>query len=311
MRSEKSYKGHLTMFVANIIFGLSTPITKSLLSGGVLTPYSISFLRVAGAGLLFWITSIFVKENKVNAKDLIMLFFAGMLGVTVNQFSFVKGLSMTSPINAAIIVTLTPIITMILAAVYQKEPITRKKVTGVFIGACGALLLILTSVQMINNAGSAMGNMLCLLSSLSYALYLTAFKKLINRHSPITLMKWMFLFSAVVTLPVCLNDIQSIPWQTISVNEYVRISYVVILATFVTYMLIPVGQKLLRPTTLSMYNYVQPLVASLVAVAVRLDDFGWDTVLAAVLVFCGVYIVTQSKSRAQLEEEQHDKKHLS
>ena len=311
MKSEQSYKGHLTMFVVNLIFGLNTPITKSVLSD-TLTPYSLYFLRIAGASLLFWIASVFVKENKVSSRDLMMLFLAGMLGVAINQFSFVKGLSMTSPINAAIIVTLTPIITMVLSAIFQKEPITRKKVVGVFIGACGALLLILTSVQVISNAGSAMGNMLCLLSSLSYALYLTAFKKLINRHHPITLMKWMFLFSAIVTLPICWNDIQSIPWQAISTSEYVRIGYVVILATFVTYMLIPVGQKLLRPTTLSMYNYIQPLVASLVAVAIGLDDFGWNTVLAAVLVFCGVYIVTQSKSRAQqLEEEQHDKKHLS
>jgi drug/metabolite transporter (DMT)-like permease len=260
-------------------------------------------LRIAGAGLLFWIASVFVKEDKVSSKDLLMLFFAGMLGVTVNQFAFIEGLSMTSPINAAIIVTLTPIITMVLAAIYQKEPITRKKVAGVFVGACGAVLLILTAAQAINNTGSMTGNLLCLLSSASYALYLTAFKGLINKYSPITLMKWMFLFSAIVTLPLCLDDIRSVSWQAIPLNGYLRIGYVVILATFVTYMLIPVGQKLLRPTTLSMYNYLQPVVASLAAIAMGLDSFGWNTALAAVLVFCGVYIVTQSKSRAQIEEE--------
>jgi drug/metabolite transporter (DMT)-like permease len=260
-------------------------------------------LRIAGAGILFWIVSIFMKEDKVSPRDLFMLFFAGILGVAVNQFAFIEGLSMTSPINAAIIVTLTPIITMVLAAIYQKEPITRKKVAGVFIGACGAVLLILTAAQAISNTGSMMGNMLCLLSSASYALYLTAFKRLINKYSPVTLMKWMFLFSAIVTLPLCLGDMRSVPWQTIPLNEYLRIGYVVILATFVTYMLIPVGQKQLRPTTLSMYNYLQPVVASLAAIAMGLDSFGWNTALAAVLVFCGVYIVTQSKSRAQIEEE--------
>jgi drug/metabolite transporter (DMT)-like permease len=290
------------MLVVNVIFGLNTPITKSILSG-VLTPYSVNFLRIAGAGLLFWIVSIFVKEDKVSSKDLLMLFFAGLLGIAVNQFAFVEGLSMTSPINAAIIVTLTPIITMVLSAIFQKEPITRKKVAGVFVGACGAVLLILTAAQAVNNTGSMTGNLFCLLSSASYALYLTAFKRLINKHSPITLMKWMFLFSAIITLPLCLNDMQSVSWQTIPLNGYLRIGYVVILATFVTYMLIPVGQKLLRPTTLSMYNYIQPVVASLAAIAMGLDSFGWNTGLAAVLVFCGVYIVTQSKSRAQIEEE--------
>ncbi len=303
MRSERSYKGHLTMLFVNIIFGLNTPLTKAILSG-VLTSYGISFLRMAGATLLFWIASIFMKEEKVSLKDLMMLFFAGMLGVAINQFSFVKGLSLTSPINAAIIVTLTPITTMILSAIFQKEPITRKKVVGVFIGASGALLLIFTSIHAGgNNSGSMMGNIFCLLSSTAYAFYLTAFKKLINKHSPVTLMKWMFLFSTIVTLPICLNDIQAVSWTAISLNGYLLIGYVVILATFVTYMLIPVGQKLLRPTTLSMYNYLQPLVASLVAMAMGIDSFGWNTAVAAVLVFCGVYIVTQSKSRAQILEE--------
>jgi drug/metabolite transporter (DMT)-like permease len=310
MKSEQSYKGHLTMFVVNIIFGMNTPISKSVLTN-TLTPYSLYFLRIAGAASLFWIASVFIKENKVGARDLTMLFLAGMLGVAINQFSFVKGLSMTSPINAAIIITLTPIITMILAAVYQKEPITRKKVAGVLIGACGALLLILTSMQMVNNAGSTTGNILCLLSALSYAFYLTAFKKLINRHSPVTLMKWMFLFSTIISLPVCLEDIEKISWQVIPAGSYLRIGYVVVLATFITYMLIPVGQKLLRPTTLSMYNYLQPLIAALAAMAMGLDHFGWNTALAAVLVFCGVYIVTQSKSRAQLLEEEELKEEES
>ncbi len=302
MKSERNYKGHLTIFMVNIIFGLNMPITKSVLTD-TLTPYSLYFTRIAGATLLFWIASVFVKENKVSARDLMMLFLAGMLGVAINQFSAVKGLSMTSPIHATIIITLTPVFTMILAAVHQKEPITRKKVTGVLIGACGALLLILTDTQTANNAGSMMGNILCLLSSLSYAFYLTAFKKLINKHSPVTLMKWMFLFSIIVSLPVCIDDIKTVSWHVIPASSYLRICYVVVLATFITYMLIPMGQKLLRPTTLSMYNYLQPLTAALAAMAMGLDSFGWNTALAAVLVFFGVYVVTQSKSRAQLEEE--------
>lgn len=304
MKSERSYKGHLVMLITNIIFGLNTPITKSLMSE-YLTPYSLNFFRVAGACLLFWIASVFVKEEKVARQDFIMLFFAGMLGITINQFSFVKGLSMTSPINAAIIITLTPIITMILASIYQKEPITKKKVSGVFIGASGALLLLLSGIQAINGSGSMIGNLFCLLSSFSYALYLTVFKKLITKHSPVTLMKWMFLFSTVVTFPFCLDDIQIIPWQTISVNGYLRIGYVIVLATFLTYMLIPIGQKLLRPTTLSMYNYSQPLVASIVSVMAGLDNFSWNTLIAAILIFSGVYVVTQSKSRAQMEKERN------
>ena len=299
MKSERSYKGHLTILTVNIIFGLNTPITKSLMSD-ILTPYALNFFRIAGACLLFWIISPFVKEEKVSRQDLIMLFFAGMLGVTINQFSFLTGLSMTSPINAAIIITLTPIITMILAAVFQKEPITGKKITGVLIGASGAVFLILTTIGMTNGTGNWLGNIFCLLSSLSYALYLTAFKGLITKHNPITLMKWMFLFSVITTVPFTLNEIEAIPWQMFSWSVSLRIFYVVVLATFVTYILIPTGQKLLRPTTLSMYNYLQPLFASSVAIVAGLDTFGWNTLLAAVLIFTGVYVVTQSKSRAQV-----------
>ena len=287
------------MLVINIIFGLNIPIIKSLLSGCV-TPYALNFFRITGACILFWMLSFFVKEEKVSRQDLIMLFFAGILGITINQFAFLNGLSMTTPINAAIIVTLTPIITMILAACFQKEPITGKKVIGVFIGAIGATLLILANVGITNGSGSAIGNILCLLSSLSYALYLTAFKKLIHKHNPVTLMKWMFLFSFILILPFSFNEIKAIPWQTFSLTVWLRLGYVIILATFVTYLLIPVGQKLLRPTTLSMYNYLQPLFASLVAVAIGLDMFGWNKILAAILVFVGVYVVTQSKSREEM-----------
>jgi drug/metabolite transporter (DMT)-like permease len=302
MNTERSYKGHIIMLVVNIIFGLNTPITKSLMPE-FLTAYSLIFLRFAGSSLLFWIISYWVKEEKVTSRELGLLFFAGMLGIAVNQLAFVKGLSITTPINAAIIVTLTPIMTMILASIYQKEPITAKKTTGVIIGAGGALLLILSGSAVTNGNASTLGNLLCLLASFAYALYLTIFKKLINKHSPVTLMKWMFLFSSIVTLPLCLPDAVRIPWQEISLNGYLRIGYIVILATFATYMLIPIGQKLMRPTTLSMYNYVQPLVAAIVAVIMGIDRFGLNTLLAGILVFVGVYVVTQSKSRAQLERE--------
>jgi drug/metabolite transporter (DMT)-like permease len=302
MKTERSYKGHMTMLIVNVIFGLNTPITKNMISGP-LTPYSLIFLRFIGATSLFWLISLWVKEEKISFRELILLFFAGIFGIAVNQISFVKGLSMTSPINAAIITALTPVITMILAAIYQKEPITSKKVIGVTIGASGALVLILSNSQLVNGNASIYGNLLCLLSSFSYALYLTVFKKLINKYSPVTLMKWMFLFSSIVTFPLYFQDSLTIPWKDIPFSGYLHIGYIVILATFVTYMLIPIGQKLLRPTTLSMYNYVQPLVASTGAIAIGLDGLRWNTVIAGILVFTGVYVVTKSKSRDQMERE--------
>lgn len=287
------------MLLVNVAFGLNNPMSKRVLA--VLSPYTLYFLRVLGATVLFWAVSACMKEERVSKRDLLMLFLAGMAAVVGNQFSFVMGLSLTTPINAAIIITLGPIVTMILAALYQKEPITKKKTAGVFIGASGALLLIVTGMHVGGAGGSLSGNLLCLLSVLSYALYLTAFKNLILKHKAVTLMKWMFLFAAIVSLPFCLNDVEATAWQTINRYDYARIAYIVIIASFATYLCIPFGQKLLRPTTLSMYNYVQPIVTTTVAIVVGIDAFGWNTALAAVLVFAGVYVVTQSKSRSQIE----------
>lgn len=300
---DRNYRGHVAMFGANLIFGLNTPISKTVLVHGAVSPYALTFFRMAGAAALFWAASLFTKREYVKPKDVLLLFFASLFGIQLNQVSFLIGLSMTSPIDASVIVTLTPILTMVLAALFLKEPITWKKAIGVLIGASGALMLILTGTHINGTGGSMAGNMLCILSTLAFATYLTVFRNLIRRYSPVTLMKWMFLFAAVCCSPLCYKDITTIDYASLSWDMYLRIAYVVAAATFFSYMLIPIGQKFLRPTVVSMYNYVQPIVSSLIAVALGLDIFGWTKAAAALLVFTGVYIVTTSKSRAQMEAE--------
>ncbi|MDR2980005.1 MAG: DMT family transporter [Bacteroidales bacterium] len=296
-------KGHIAMIATNVLFGLNTPISKSALQEYI-SPFSLTFFRMSGACLLFWLVSLFLKSEKIRAKDLLLIFLASMLGIFVNQFSFVMGLSITLPVNAALIVTATPILTMVLSFLFRKEPITGKKAGGVFLGVGGAILLILTSHAMAGGfSGNIRGDVLCFTSSLSYALYLTAFKKLIDRYHPVTLMKWMFLFAAIVALPFCYDSVSQISFAELPVIGYLEITYIVVIATFVTYLLIPIGQKELRPTTLSMYNYLQPIITTSIAVVFGLDTLGWEKVLSAVLIFTGVYLVIRSKSRAQLEAE--------
>ena len=297
----QNYKGHIAMVINGLIFGLNIPISKGLLSEGYITPFTLTLLRMCGAAALFWAVSLIQPREKVATKDIFLLFLASLFGIQLNQATFIAGLALTSPINASIIATIVPIITMLLAALFLREPITWLKGTGVAIGASGALILILNAGVSGAGNGHIRGDVLCAVSALSYSLYLTAFKPLIMRYSPVTLMKWMFLWAAVCCTPfgykeLMAVDMASLPWATIS-----EIFYVVFLATFFTYMLIPVGQKLLRPTLVSMYNYMQPLVASLAAVAMGIDVFGWWKALAGGLVFLGVWIVTRSKSRAQLE----------
>ena len=307
---DRNFKGHAALFVAYIIFGLNTPIAKSVLEHEeICSALALTFYRVGGAAVLFWALSLFTKKESVPFRDLFLLFGAAFFGIFINQMTFIVGLSHTSPIDASVITTTGPIMTMILAAFFLKEPVTWKKAIGVLIGAAGALLLILSGNSAEKYQTTVTGGLLCLLSSLSFAIYLTAFKKVILKYSPVTLMKWMFLFSTVCCLPFCWKDIVSVHYAEIPLNIYLRIIYVVALATFLAYLLIPVGQKFLRPTIVSMYNYIQPIVSSLVAVAVGMDQFGWVKGSATALVFLGVYIVTTSKSYAQLMAEKEAKKY--
>lgn len=291
------------MITANVIFGLNTPISKNVLQE-YLSPFSLTFFRMIGACSIFWIVSFFLKREKVVTKDIFIIFLASMFGIFINQFSFVMGLSITSPVNAALIVTVTPILTMIVSFIFLKEPITGKKVGGVFMGATGAILLIVTSHSIAGGfSGNIWGDIFCFTSSLAYAIYLTAFRGLIDRYHPVTLMKWMFLFAAIVAFPFCYKSISQVDYFGLPVVGYLEITYVVVAATFVTYLLIPIGQKGLRPTTLTMYNYLQPIIATCIAIAFGLDTLGYVKVISAGLIFSGVYFVIKSKSRAQLEAE--------
>jgi drug/metabolite transporter (DMT)-like permease len=301
---DKNFKGHAALLIAYIIFGLNTPVTKAILTHGETSAMALTFYRFAGAAALFWTASLFTVKEHVPIRDIILLSLASLFAIFINQMSFIIGLSMTSPIDASVITTLVPIMTMIFAAFFLKEPITWKKVTGVLVGASGALLLILNRNMTLNSTSSVKGDLLCMLSCLAFAVYLAAFKKLVVRYSAVTSMKWMFLSATACSFPFCRHDILSADWRSLPVEIYLNIIYVVVMATFVSYLLIPVGQKLLRPTVVSMYNYLQPLVSSFVAVILGMDTFGWIKSIAALLIFLGVYIVTQSKSRAQVEREQ-------
>ncbi|MDD3286729.1 MAG: DMT family transporter [Bacteroidales bacterium] len=297
-------KGHIAILTTNIIFGINIVIAKNVLSNGNIDALALTYFRILGATIAFWIASLFVKREKLTVKDFVVLFFASLFGIVINQTSFIVGLKTTSPIDASLIITLTPIITMLISAAYLKEPITSKKIIGVLIGCSGAVILIFSSKYLnVSGTRSWFGNSLCFLSSLAYACYLVFFRDFIKTKHPVTLMKWMFLFSAILLLPIGIPKISAVDISSINTLIGVEILYVVLMATFLTYLLIPIGQKNLRPTTLTMYNYLQPIIAAVLAIFLGQDVFGLEKVLAAVLVFLGVYVVTKSKSRQQIEEE--------
>ena len=252
-----------------------------------------------------------MPRESVTKRDLLLLFAASLFGITLNQGFFVVGLSYTTPIDASVVASLTPIITMILAAFIQKEPMTGKKVIGVFMGLTGALILILDGAGSTSggslSGGRVMGDLFCLIAEVSFAIYYVAFKGLISRYTPVTLMKWMFLFATICCLPIGGSEVMSIPFVQLDSTIYLDLFFVIFGATFLSYMLVSVGQKRLRPTIVSMYNYTQPIVASLLAIWWGMDSFDVMKGFAILLVFLGVYVVTTSKSKAQLDAELAEK----
>lgn len=304
-------KGHAALWVANIIWGLNAPICKSVLWSesnpqGV-NPFALSVYRMVGACLLFWTLSLFTRHERVAPRDMLGLLFASVFGIQLNQMLFLWGLSLTSPIDSSIIATVVPILTMVLAMFFLREPITWLKAGGVMLGAAGALILVMLSQHGVGHTSSLKGDILCIVSAISYATYLTAFRDVIVKYSPVTTMKWMFLFAAVVSVVIYYGPLTSVDYASLAPKTWAGIAYVVVGATFIAYMSVPFAQRFLRPTVVSMYNYVQPIVAVLFTVAIGLDTFGVTKGGAALCVFVGVWLVTKSKSRAQLEAEKNAK----
>lgn len=304
---NNEWKGHGAMLGAEMMWGVMAPVSKWVLASAV-TPLLLTNCRMLGAACLFWITSFFIKQEHVKHHDLLLLFFASLLGIVFNQGLFMFGLSLTSPINASIITTSSPIITMIIAALFLHEPVTRSKLLGVFLGAIGAFVLIISGQHGDLSGGNVWGDILCLLAQLSFSLYLVFYKGLTSRYSPVTLMKWMFTYSSICLIPFSYNEIVAADWASLSTEVIWGLVSIVFCATFISYLLIPIGQRYLRPTLTSMYNYMQPIVASIVAVCWGMDRFNLLKVIAVILVFTGVFFVTKSRSREEVEAYEKSKK---
>lgn len=297
MDNNKALIAHLSILNACVMWGLMSPIGKTAMMNGIDGIDLVSF-RIAGGAVLFWTASLFAKKEHVPLKDGLLMIVAGLFALVFNQCCFTIGLGMTSPSNASIITTSSPIFALILAAIILKEPVTWKKACGVALGCCGAVMLIMTSASEGNaKVGNIWGDILCITAQFSFALYLTLFNKLIKRYSVFTINKWIFLWSAVLILPFSAGHIINTPWETVPAKAWLSAGYVVFFGTFVAYLLTMVAQKVLRPTVVSTYNYVQPMVAVSVSLLTGMAVLKPMQCVAMVLVFCGVWLVIKSKSR--------------
>ena len=294
---------HLCMFSAAAFWGLMAPIGKDAMTHGITGIDMVSF-RVLGGAILFWLASFFTKREHVPVTDIFKLAGAGLLGLVFNQCCYTIGLSITSPSNASIMTTTMPIFAMVLSFFILHEPITLKKAGGVFLGCIGAVIIITTSAAATNSkVGDIRGDLLCMGAQLSFAFYLALFKSLVQKYSLFTVNKWMFTWATVLIWPFTFGHVAAIDFANVPVASWLETGYVVLFGTFLGYILMMVGQKTLRPTVVSVYNYVQPLVGVTVSVMCGLAVFKASQALAALLVFSGVWLVIKSKSKRDLEQD--------
>ena len=306
--NKSKIQGHVAMLFTSLIFGVNIPLSKNLMPEWI-SPIGLTYSRFAFGATMFWLISLFFKSEKIARKDMGTLLLGSLLGVGFNQGAFISGLERTSVTNASIVITVTPILAMIISFFILKEPITLKKAGGVMIGLIGVLSMILTS-QLAGHGrdASILGDLLCVVSSLSYAFFLVITRGISKTYSSLTIMKWMFLFSAILFFPLGGKELFSAPIFTHGSSvAWGSFLYMLFGATMITYLLIPVAQRQIRPTTIGMYNYLQPVVAAFIAIMWGHDTFSWTKPLSAILIFTGVYFVTTSKSREDLEKERKKK----
>lgn len=303
MTNNKALTAHLSMFGAEVFWGLMAPLAKDAMTHGLDGIDMVSF-RVLGGCILFWIASIFAPKENVPWKDKLMFAGAAIFGLVCNQCCYTIGLSITSPMNASIMTTSMPIFAMILSFFILKEPITWKKTVGVILGCSGALILITSSATAVNTkVGDTRGDLLCLAAQLSFALYLALFSPIIKRYSVFTINKWMFLWASFLLLPFTANHVSQIEWSTTTpLQTWLEAGYVVFFGTFIGYILTMIGQRVLRPTVVSIYNYIQPIVSVAVSICMGLGLFTIFQGLAIILVFSGVWLVIKSKSKKDIEK---------
>ena len=290
-------QSHLSMLMAEVFWGLMAPLGKDAMTHGF-DGISMVSMRVMGGAILFWLTALFTKKEKVSLRDKLLFTGAAVFGLACNQCLYTIGLSFTSPVNSSIVTTSMPIFAMVLAFLILKEPITFQKALGVFVGFCGAVILVLTSAAAVSDkVGDIRGDLMCIGAQLSFALYLSLFNKLIKRYSVFTVNKWMFLWATLLIWPFSFTHVAAIQWCEVPLKSWWEAGFVVFFGTYLSYILTMVGQHYLRPTVVSIYNYVQPIVAVSVSIATGIGVFTWLQGLAVLLVFTGVWFVIKSKSK--------------
>ncbi len=279
----------------SIIYGVTFTIAKDVMPKYV-APFGFITMRVGGSVLLFWLISFFGPKEKIELADFPRIIAAALFGVALNMLTFFKGLSYTSPIMGAVLMVTTPMIVLILSSFIMKERIKKRKAIGILFGLAGTITLILYGKSMVNAPNASLGNLLIFINAVSYAFYLIIVKKLMDKYNAFTFVKWIYTFGFIMVLPFGWNEFHAISWGNMPEAIYWKIGFVVVFSTFFTYLLNLLSMRELKPTTVAVFIYLQPLFATIFAIGLGKDELSMVKFLSAVLIFVGVYLVTQKKA---------------
>ncbi len=287
-------KGLLFAFLAALIYGVTFTIAKDVMKIHI-PSFAFVLMRVSGAMSIFWLLSLLRPKEKIEHRDYFKFFIAALFGIAINMMSFLTGLSYTSPISASVLMITAPIFVMIFSFIFLKNPINKYKILGVLLGMGGAAFLILYGkIHALHGSNPRLGNALVALNAISYAIYLILAKPILAKYSPITFAKWLYTFGFILILPFSFNEFIHLKWETIPLEIHLKIGFVVLFSTVLTYLFNLMALKELKPTTMSVFIYLQPLIATIFAIFVGADQLNWIKLVSASLIVTGVYLVNLS-----------------
>jgi drug/metabolite transporter (DMT)-like permease len=289
-------KEHLALLTVSVIYGVNFVIAKEVMPAFVL-PKGFILLRVLSAVAFFFALAYFVTDEKIRRGDWLRLFFCGLTGVALNQILFFEGLNLTTPINASLVMITTPISVLLLDRFFNREKITLIKTIGIVVGATGALLIIFGKKDFVLHKAAALGDFFVFLNAFFYAVYLVIVKPLMKNYHPVTVIKWVFAFGLLVVLPAGFQEVRLIEWHAFSTKIWLCVIFVLLFTTILAYLLNIYAMKKVSPALVGVYIYVQPVVATTMAMLFAKDELTWSKIIAATLIFGGVYLTGMTKEK--------------
>ena len=294
---EKKWIAHIFLFGAALIYGANYSIAKIVLDGDYISPMGLVLFRVITAATIFIILhSVFIKE-KIERQDYSKLFIVSLFGVVINQSFFIIGLKHTVPINAALLLTVVPILVFVFSSILLKEKVNTKKIAGITLGFVGVLIIILNKGEITLSYETLKGDFLVFLNSVSYALYLVKVKPLLNKYHPVTVTKWIFLFGLIFIFPMGIDGALNANWAQFTPNVFIAFAYVLIFTTVLAYLFNIIALKRVNPSVVGVYVYLQPILATVVALLVGKDSLNTIKIIAGILIFTGVYLVSYNPNK--------------